>query len=141
MRGPVVKSCVRESTAATLVDRLSAYDRVVEVGIGNRVVVARALAASGTTVTATDVRSVPVPDTVAFTRDDVTDPEIPVYTPADAIYALNLPPELHRPTRSLARTVGADFLFTTLGGDPATVPVTRESLPGETLFRAKSKPA
>jgi len=140
MRGPVVKSCVRESTRAALVARLSGYDRVVEVGIGNRPAVARALAATGTDVTATDIRPVPVPDAVAFARDDVTDPERAVYAPADALYALNLPPELHRPTRSLARTVGAAFLFTTLGGDPPTVPVTRESLPGETLFRAKSKP-
>jgi uncharacterized UPF0146 family protein len=116
---------------------LAAFGTVVEVGIGRRPVVAAALAERGVTVTATDVYERPVPDSVRFVRDDVCDPDESVYADADALYALNLPPELHRPTLELARRADAAFLFTTLGGDPPTVPVERETLPGETLFVAR----
>ncbi|MFB6170373.1 MAG: UPF0146 family protein [Haloarculaceae archaeon] len=122
---------------AALVARLGEYDTLVEVGVGRRHDVARALAERGCEVTATDVHERSVPD-VAFVRDDVTDPDPAVYAGADAVYALNLPPELQGPTLAVAADAGADCLFTTLGGDPATVPVERETLPGETLFRART---
>ena len=123
---------------AALVERLAGYDTLVEVGIGNRPAVAAALADRGCTVTATDVHDREAPASVRFVRDDVTDPHHAVYTDADAVYALNCPPELHRPARAVARRVDADLLFTTLGGDPPLVPVTRESIAGtgETLFVA-----
>lgn len=130
---------MRPATRDALVDRLTRYDRVVEVGVGNRPDVAGALA-DRLAVTATDVHDRPVPDGVRFVRDDVTTPDESVYRGADAIYALNLPPELHRPAWTLARRVGADFLFTTLGGDVPAVPTTPETLPGETLFRARPTP-
>ena len=98
---------------------------------------AAALADAGKAVTATDVHSREVPAGVAFVEDDVWDPDLAVYRDADAIYALNLPPELHRPALDLARRVDAAFLFTTLGGDQPSVPVSRETLPGETLFVAR----
>jgi uncharacterized UPF0146 family protein len=132
---------VRAETRHALVARLSRFDRVVEVGIGTRPDVAAALASDGTAVTATDIEQCPVPDGVRFVRDDVTDPDRGVYADADAIYALNLPPELHRPTRALARAVDATFLFTTLGAEPPAVPVEREMLPGTTLYTAKAEPA
>lgn len=109
-------------------------------GVGRRPDVARALAVAGHTVTAVDVRECPVPDGVRFVRDDIVarsqrdDPG--PYRGAGAVYALNLPPELHRPARDVARRVGADFCFTTLGYDGPAVPVERETLPGETLFVA-----
>jgi uncharacterized UPF0146 family protein len=127
---------VKEVTCSALVDRLSGYARVVEVGVGHRPEVARRVAATGTDVTATDIRSRETPRTVGFVVDDVTHPDRGIYTGADALYALNCPPELHRPVRDLARAVGADCLFTTLGTDQPAVSVTRETLPGETLFRA-----
>jgi uncharacterized UPF0146 family protein len=130
---------VREETTGALVARLGRFDSVVEVGIGNRPDVAAALADGGVTVTATDLRERPTPDGVGFVRDDVTDPDRQVYAGADAIYALSLPPELHRPALDLAREVNASLLFTTLGGDPPAVPVERETLPGTTLFAAKSQ--
>ncbi|WP_369335349.1 UPF0146 family protein [Halostella sp. PRR32] len=126
----------RPSTDA-LADRLARYERVVEVGIGRRTDVARTLADRGVTVTATDVRDRSVPDCVSFVVDDVTDPDPTVYADADAVYALNAPPELHRPLRDVADAADAALFFTTLGGDPPSVPVDRETVPGDTLYRAR----
>ncbi|WP_435344669.1 UPF0146 family protein [Haloarchaeobius sp. HRN-SO-5] len=128
-----------ESTHA-LVDRLGEFDRLVEVGIGRRTDVAAGLARRGVDVTATDVHEFVVPDGVGFVRDDVTRPEADVYADADALYALNCPPELQRPVHELARRHDAAFYFTTLGGDPATVPAAPETIPGETLFVATTRP-
>lgn len=118
---------------AGLVARLSGYAAAVEIGIGRRPAVAAGLAAAGTTVVATDVVDRDVPAGVTFVRDDVVaaaDRDEPgdAYH-ADVLYGLNLPPELHRPALEVARAVGADFLFTTLGGDPPTVPCDVESIP------------
>jgi len=121
-----------------LADRLSAFDRVVEVGIGRRPGVAAGLAERGVDVTATDVVEREVPTGVDFVRDDVTAPAPAVYADAAAVYALNCPPELHRPLRVVAADAGAVCYFTTLGGDHPTVPVEREQLPGgETLYRVR----
>ncbi|PSQ39918.1 hypothetical protein BRD07_08060, partial [Halobacteriales archaeon QS_9_68_42] len=68
----------------------------------------------------------------------VTDPDPAVYRGADAVYALNCPPELQRPLSAVARTAGADCLFTTLGTDPAVVDAAPETLPGATLFRTQA---
>ncbi len=127
-----------ESTRRALVSYLSRYDTVVEVGIGTRTEVASDLATAGVDVTATDIHERTVPSGVAFVLDDVTVPDRTVYADADAIYALNLPPELHRPVLDLAMDVDAAFRFTTLGGDPPAVPVERKSLPSETLYLASS---
>lgn len=133
-----MKSARREAITA----RLTRYDRLVEVGVGRRPEVAGALAAAGREVTATDVRECPVPEGVRFVRDDVVersemaDPGS-IYR-VDAVYALNLPPDLHRPARDVARAADAAFLFTTLGFDPPEGPVRPEPLPGgETLFVAE----
>ncbi|SDK81934.1 UPF0146 family protein [Natronorubrum texcoconense] len=121
-----------------LLETLSEYDRVVEVGIGRRTDVAAALADCGVAVTATDVHDFESPSNVRFVRDDIVDPDLDRYADADAIYALNLPPELHRPTLEVAREVGADFLFTTLGGDQPAVPVERRTVDAGTLYVARS---
>jgi len=130
---PGVQSATREA----LVEALRPYECLVEVGIGVRPSVAAALAASGCRVTATDVVERRLPADVRFVRDDVTDPDPGVYADAAAVYALNLPPELHRPARRVARAHDAAFLFTTLGADQPEVPVERQTLPGETLFVAR----
>lgn len=114
----------------------------MEVGVGNRPDVAGTLAGRTRDVVATDVSERPVPDGVTFVRDDVTDPDPAVYRDADAVYALNCPPELQRPTRDLAHRIGAEFLFTTLGADPVLVPATPTTLAdGRTLFEATDAPA
>lgn len=130
-------TAMKSRTRAALVAALDPYERLAEIGIGRRTDVATALAASGRRVVATDVHRRSVPDGVRFVCDDVTRPDPSVYADVEAIYALNLPPELHRPAWSLARRTGADFLFTTLGGDGPEVPVSRRTLPGETLFVAE----
>jgi hypothetical protein len=129
---------VRTATRDALVDHLSRYDALVEVGVGRRPDVAAALADAGADVTATDVHERSVPDGVRFVRDDVVersrrDEPGPLYD-VDAVYALNLPPELHRPVSDVADAGDAAFCFTTLGGDQPAVPVRRMTLPGETLY-------
>jgi len=132
----------RRDTA--LVARLSGYGSAVEVGVGRRPGVAAGLADAGVSVTATDVDDRDVPPSVSFVRDDIVaasgrDHPGKVYE-VDLLYGLNLPPELHRPTLEVARAVDADFLFTTLGGDPAVIPATAVSIPGgETLYVARNK--
>ena len=125
-----------ESTRDTLVGRLSVYDRLVEVGVGREPAVAAGLSRAGATVTATDIHPCDVPPAVTLVVDDITDPRRSLYADAEAIYGLNLPPELHGPALELAGDVDADLLFTTLGGDPPAVPVTAETLPVETLYVA-----
>jgi len=112
--------------------------------VGRRPGVAAGLADAGVSVTATDVDDRDVPPSVSFVRDDIVaasgrDHPGKVYE-VDLLYGLNLPPELHRPTLEVARAVDADFLFTTLGGDPAVIPATAVSIPGgETLYVARNK--
>jgi uncharacterized UPF0146 family protein len=130
---------VDRPTTTALAEYLARYRRVVEVGIGRRTDVAAALVDRGVEVTATDLLSREVPDGVRFVRDDVVarsrDDPGPLYA-VDAVYALNLPPELHRPARDVAHAAGADFCFTTLGGDSPIVPVERVTLAAETLYVA-----
>ena len=119
-------------------DYIRGYDRVVEIGIGRRTDLAERLAKAGVSVTATDIYSREVPDGVAFVRDDVVDPDPAVYADADAIYARNLPPELHRPALEVAREADAAFYFTTLGGDQPAVPVERKTIDDGTLYVARA---
>ncbi|SEO52664.1 hypothetical protein SAMN04487948_10378 [Halogranum amylolyticum] len=131
-----MESFPRDALAA----RLARYDTLLEVGVGRNPDVAAALAAAGKTVTATDVYEVDVPDGVRFVRDDVVARSKrsdlgPLYC-VDAIYALNLPAELQRPTRDVARRVDAEFVFTTLGYEEPTIPVRRETVGRETLYTA-----
>ncbi|MFC7116222.1 UPF0146 family protein [Natronoarchaeum sp. GCM10025703] len=123
-----------------IVDRLARFDRVVEVGVGRRPDVASALADRGVRVTTTDVTPRTVPESVAFVLDDVTVPDPDIYADVDAVYALDLPPELHRPVAAVAREQNAEFVFTTLGGDEPVIPVERETLPTETLYWARDGP-
>ena len=117
-----------------IADYLTTYDHVLEVGIGRRTDVARVLTERGVDVVATDIYPREVPEGVTFVEDDIVSPDHSIYADREAIYALNLPPELHRPTLEVARRVDADFVFTTLGGDQPTIPVERKTIPGETLY-------
>jgi uncharacterized UPF0146 family protein len=137
-----------DETTAAVIDRLAGYGRAVEVGVGGRPAVATGLAAAGVDVTAVDVDPAAAEglDGVRFVRDDVVERAAVAdrapgpYRDADVVYARRLPPELHRPTLTVARAVGADLVFTTLGGDPTLVPVVPETIPGDTLYRPRTPP-
>ncbi|WP_442978305.1 UPF0146 family protein [Salarchaeum sp. III] len=120
--------------AGELADEIAGAERVVEVGVGRRPDVAERLAARGVSVVATDIVTRETPPGVEFVVDDVTTPDRSVYEGADVVFARNLPPELQRPVADVAVAVGAACYFTTLGGDPAVVPVERRTLGRETLF-------
>lgn len=134
------------TTAPVLTDRLAPHDRAVEVGIGDRPDLARALVDRGVRVVAVDRRAVPVPSGVRFVRDDVvarariarTDPG--PYRGAEVVYARRLPPELHRPALAVADAVGAALGFTTLGGEPPAVPTRPVTLGRTTLHVAAEGP-
>lgn len=120
---------------AVLAGKQQGHRRLVEVGVGRRTAVAAALADRGCAVTATDVVEREVPEGVEFVVDDVTDPDRAVYEDVDAVYALRCPPELQRPLLAVAEAVDAACYFTTLGGDPAVVPVVeRRTVASGTLF-------
>ncbi|AEN06922.1 UPF0146 family protein [Halolamina sp.] len=136
------------TTDPLLVSRLSDAARLLEVGIGDRPAIAAALVDAGADVRATDVRPVEVSAGVRFRVEDLTaHGELDEFHAVDVVYALNCPPELHRPLQELAAAVGADCYFTTLGTDPPAVPVEQEQLTGtvdgdpvrETLYRATNR--
>ncbi|WP_410765730.1 UPF0146 family protein [Haloferax sp. DFSO60] len=135
---------MRNSLRDAIVTQLVDYERVLEVGIGRNPAVAETLATRGVDVTAIDVHEMPVPDSVRFVVDDVFSREdaanLGPYEGVDAIYALNLPIELHRPVATIARRAGAEFYFTTLGYDEPSIPTSRISLDGDTLFVATDAP-
>lgn len=118
-------------TDPLLVRRLTDAESLLEVGIGERTGVAAALTRAGADVRATDVRPVDVPEGVRFRVEDVTTTEPDQFYRVETVYALNCPPELHRPIRDLAEKVGATFCFTTLGHDQPAIPVERETLTAE----------
>jgi uncharacterized UPF0146 family protein len=143
------------------VAELDRFDRLLEVGSGDRLDVAGDLAARGHDVVAVDVAvdddhdvAGPVDadgagslrvrhgDVVALA--DATDPASALGvgsgpgTGIDAVYARRLPAELHRPTVDLATRLEAACLFTTLGFEEPVVPVRRRSLPATTLYVART---
>ena len=129
-----------------LVDALGPYERLIEIGVGRRPEVARALADRGRAVVAVDVDVSEAARAAAQTRTpdggslrvaaaDVTalaagddDPRDVFGLDAregevDAVYARNLPAELQRSTVALAERLDAACLFTTLGFEEPVVDV------------------
>ncbi|WP_123620162.1 UPF0146 family protein [Halorubrum sp. CSM-61] len=155
------------SSRRALVDELAEHDDLVEVGIGDRPGVARALAERGRRVVAVDVE--PGDRTRAAAREieaeaaggslrvqrgdvlalvdgkaDESDPgpivdagETDALDAIDAVYACHLPAELQRPTVALADRLEAACVFTTLGFEEPVVPVRRRSVEGGSLYVAR----
>jgi uncharacterized UPF0146 family protein len=147
-----------------LVDELAEHNCLVEVGIGDRPAVARALAERGCRVVAVDVdpgdrsraaaqeaRDEAVDGSLRVQQGDVlaladrvseseTDPladaDGRLLIDVDAVYACNLPAELQRPTVALADRFDAACVFTTLGFEEPVVPVRRRSVEGTALYVA-----
>jgi len=137
---------MNSDTDPSIVRRLRGAETLLEVGIGDRTGVASGLVDAGADVRATDVYPVSVPEGVRFRVEDVTTVDEPAaFHRVDIVYALNCPPELHRPIADLAAAVGATFVFTTLGYDVPSIPVEREQLGGDgprvTLYTATSRGA
>ncbi|MFC6615348.1 UPF0146 family protein [Halopenitus salinus] len=123
---------------------------LLEVGIGRRPDVARALAGTGYRVIAIDVVDRPVPDEVAFARLDVHDlamsasprrslpiPEADAdAAPVALVYGRNLPAEIQPATVRLAERLDAAAAFTTLGfEDPSpSLRVERRTVGSDTLY-------
>ena len=148
-----------------LVDELARYDRLLEIGIGNRPGVARSLAERGRDVVAVDVAlgeralaaadetdGAPLAgslravegDVLALAEragDEAASPDWLTAADVDAVYACHLPAELQRPTVTLADRLDAACLFTTLGFEEPTVPVRRRSVPGTTVYVARDGPS
>lgn len=143
-----------------LVGALDPYERLIEVGVGRRPAVARALADRGREVVAFDV------DVSEAARDAATEGRTPnggslrvvaadvtaLATAADdravrnalgldaggvdAVYARNLPAELQRPTVALAEVLNAACLFTALGFEEPVVGVSRRAAASGTVVYA-----
>ncbi len=123
------------NSTTSLLDILSPFKRLIEVGIGSRIDIAHTLSESRNVV-ATDIHPCEIPKEIQFFLDDICNPTLEIYYKADIIYALNLPSELHRPTLDVASQVGSKFLFTTLGNDFPEISVQIETIPGETIYWA-----
>ena len=142
-----------------LVAALDPYDRLIEVGVGRRPSVARALADRGRDVVAVDVDvseaardaaaearassegslRVAAVDVTALAAEDGDQAVRNALGPeadgedVDAVYARNLPAELQRPTVALAERLDATCLFTTLGFEEPVVRVRGRSTESGTV--------
>ncbi|PAU85210.1 hypothetical protein CK500_00660 [Halorubrum salipaludis] len=155
------------STRRALVEEIAGHDRLVEVGVGDRPGVARALAERGCRVVAVDVEpgdrtraaaqeteSEEVAGSLRVRRGDILaladgkserdgdpladpDDDADGRTAVGAVYACHLPAELQSPTVALADRLDAACAFTTLGFEEPVVPVRRRSVDGAVLYVAR----
>lgn len=132
---------------AGIVERLTEYGKLLEIGIGNRPAVAATLAAEGRTIRAIDIDtpSKALPEGVVFEQrsvhDLVTDASNRVSAQmyhVDAVYAFNLPAELQSATVQVATAADADCLFTTLGFESPIIDVASLTVGEATLYRPAS---
>jgi len=148
-------SAVKPPASRDIAAALAGYDGLLEVGVGRRPAVARRLAAEhGRPVVAVDVDAAALDAIRDDLPDAVTLREADVLALADraerggtglpgsvaAVYAVNLPAELQRPTARLAAALDADCRFTTLGFEEPVVPVERRRLGGEPLYSVAGDP-
>ncbi len=91
--------------------------KVVEVGIGRFTAVAELLVRRGFEVFATDIVELDAPDGCRFYVDDVTKPDLKIYSGASLIYSIRPPPELFPAIVEVSRKVGADCIIKPLYGD------------------------
>lgn len=92
------------------------YRNAVEIGIGHFPDVAYALLEKGIQVFATDVKPYRYRGLKVIV-DDVTMPDLSLYTAIDLLYALRPPPELVPYIKQLARMVSADLIVKPLSSE------------------------
>ncbi|WP_435095512.1 UPF0146 family protein [Halorubrum sp. N11] len=150
-------------TRRALVNELAEHERLVEIGVGDRPGVARALTERGSRVVAVDVKpgdrtlaaareteNEAIDGSLRVRREDVlalaageTERDADFFANADgriaidAVYACHLPAELQRPTVKFAERLDAVCVFTTLGFEEPVVPVSRRSVEGASLYVAR----
>lgn len=86
------------------------YGNAVEIGIGHCPDVAFALLQRGVQVFATDIRQFHYSGLKVIV-DDIVEPNLSAYTPADLIYSLRPPPELVPYMTQLARRLSTDLII------------------------------
>jgi uncharacterized UPF0146 family protein len=109
-----------EAIADYIAERYPRARKIVEVGIGALPATAIELSRRlpGCEIIATDLyHPPPLPSSVRFERDDVTNPKLEVYEGATVIYAMRPPPELQPHLLRLARKVGADLILKPLAAE------------------------
>jgi Uncharacterized protein conserved in archaea len=132
------------ASRAAVLERLTQFDQLLEVGIGARPEVATALAAAGQTVQAIDINERPaeLSETVKFSQQSIheladaadQDRTPPRYY-VDVVYAFNLPAELQSATARFASAVAADCLFTTLGFESPVIETVTQMLGRATVHQ------
>ena len=91
------------------------YRNAVEVGVGRNPDAAVIIRAAGISIRCTDVHAIGMPDGIAFTIDDVFEPDLPFYRGADVIYSIRPAIEMVPSLITLAERVGCDLLVYHLG--------------------------
>ncbi|HSQ93790.1 MAG TPA: UPF0146 family protein [Methanoregula sp.] len=91
------------------------YLHAVEVGIGRNTDAAQILSRAGKLLRSTDIKTVPVPEDLAFVVDDVFLPDISLYENADVIYAIRPAIEMVPSLIMLAQRINCDLIVYHLG--------------------------
>jgi uncharacterized protein len=103
-----IETCIGKYIAAQ-------YDTAVEIGVGKNTTAARIIQRAGKTIRCTDICALTPMGRLAFTVDDVFDPDPEIYQGADVIYAIRPAVEMVLPMIALAQKVNADLLIYHLG--------------------------
>ena len=103
-----IEKCIGRHIAA-------GYARAVEIGIGRNTDAAEIVAGAGRLLRSTDVRTMPVPEHLAFAVDDIFSPDMSLYQGADVLYAIRPAIEMIPPLIALAQEVNADLVVYHLG--------------------------
>jgi uncharacterized protein len=92
------------------------YRSAVEVGVGRNTVVSEILAEKGVDVRATDIKECPE-CRVGFTRDDITSPDMSIYSGRELIYSIRPGVEMVPDLIRTAKAAGADLIVYHLGNE------------------------
>ncbi|MFA5331826.1 MAG: UPF0146 family protein [Methanoregula sp.] len=91
------------------------YTAPVEIGIGNNSSTAQVIHDAGLVTRAVDIRPCLLPDWISFTRDNIFEPDLLLYSGADVIYAVRPAEEMIPPLIALARRLSCDLIVYHLG--------------------------